>query len=270
MSVGLIAAAVACNAVLALAAYAKRAVSISGAVIGFLVGFGVFAFGGLAYFIILGTFFVSSSVLSRIGAARKSLLEGVQERGSRRDAVQVLANGGVGLAAAALSFATGSIMWSVAYTASFAAANADTWSSEVGVLSRRRPRSILTWRLVEPGVSGGVTALGLLAGAAGSATIALVGLAALALLGAPVPFGAAVVAVTLGGFSGTIVDSVLGATVQAQYAEQGSGAYTEQRRGPRGTNELRRGISFVTNDFVNFAACLAGTAVASILFLLIR
>jgi uncharacterized protein (TIGR00297 family) len=270
MSVGLVAAALACNAALAVAAYAKRAVSVSGAVFGFLVGFGVFVFGGVAHFIILGTFFVSSSVLSRIGASQKVLLEGVHERGNRRDAVQVLANGGVGLLAAALSFATDSLVWSVAYTASFAAANADTWSSELGVLSRGRPRSILTWRMVEPGVSGGVSTLGLLAGAAGSATIALVGLGALALFGVPVPVGAAFVAVTVGGFSGTVVDSVLGATVQAQYAEHGSGAYTERRRGPAGNNELRRGVQFITNDVVNFAACLAGTAIASMVYLLIR
>lgn len=270
MSGGLVVAAVVCNAALAVAAYVKRAVSVSGAVFGFLVGFGVFVFGGLPYFIILGTFFVSSSALSRIGAARKDLLEGVHERGSRRDAVQVLANGGVGLLAAALYFATDSPVWSVAYTASFAAANADTWSSEVGVLSRGRPRSILTWRLVDPGVSGGVSVLGLSAGAAGSAAVALIGLGALALFGGAVPFAAAATAVTIGGFSGTVIDSLLGATVQAQYMDRETGAYTERRTGPVGENELRRGFRFVTNDAVNFAACLAGTAVGTIVYLLIR
>jgi uncharacterized membrane protein len=166
--------------------------------------------------------------------------------------------------------ATGSLVWSVAYAASFAAANADTWSSEVGVLSRGRPRSILTWRLVQPGVSGGISALGLLSGAAGSAVVALVGVGALRLFGDPVPLLAAAMAITVGGFSGTVVDSLLGATVQAQYVEPRSGTYTERPQGPDGSNSLSRGLRFVTNDVVNFAACFAGTAIASLLYLLIR
>ena len=61
--------------------------------------------------------------------------------------------------------------------ASYAAVCADTFSSELGILSRSPPRLItsLTLRKVPPGTNGGVTVAGLGAGLLGSAIIAAVG-----------------------------------------------------------------------------------------------
>ena len=55
-----------------------------------------------------------------------------------------------------------------------AAVNADTWSTELGVLSSGRPRLITSLKPVEKGTSGGVSLVGTLAALAGAA-LGLVG-----------------------------------------------------------------------------------------------
>lgn len=63
--------------------------------------------------------------------------------------------------------------------ANYAAVAADTFSSELGILSRSRPRLLTSWTLreVPPGTNGGVSSLGTVAGFAGAAVIALTAVA---------------------------------------------------------------------------------------------
>src|SRR5437879_12254683 len=82
--------------------------------------------------------------------------------GGRRNARQVLANGGVAAAAAL----TGS--WPAAAGA-IAAAAADTWATEIGSFTPAPPRLVASWESVTRGVSGGITALGSAAGSTGAA-----------------------------------------------------------------------------------------------------
>ena len=57
----------------------------------------------------------------------------------------------------------------------YAAVAADTFSSELGILSKSKPRLLTSWtfRRVPPGTNGGVTLEGKLAGFAGAFVIAL-------------------------------------------------------------------------------------------------
>jgi uncharacterized protein (TIGR00297 family) len=205
--------------------------------VGALVAFGT-GWAGLA---LLGAFFLSSTLLT--------------PGGGRRRAIQVVANGGVAAGAALL--ARSHPAWSAAFAGALAAAAADTWSTEIGARSRTEPRLITTGRPVTAGASGGVTWLGTVGGAGGAAFVA----AAAALL-AIVPPGRALL-VGIGGFTGGLADSLLGATLQARYRCAGCGATAESPRPCCGaTPALAGGLRWMTNDTVNLLATVAGAAVA--------
>jgi uncharacterized protein (TIGR00297 family) len=158
-------------AAVVLSALRLRWLSPSGALAAFLVGWVTFASGSWQAAAVLLTFFVTSSALGRWRVGRKRRMELLTARGSRRQAAQVLANGGVATACIAVYALTGDVHWWLAFVGAYAAANADTWSSEIGALSPVPPRHVLTLRPLQPGDSGGVTVLGLLAGGAGSVVV---------------------------------------------------------------------------------------------------
>lgn len=263
------------NVFLAVVAYLKRSVTAGGAVAGAGVGFVIFLSGGGFYWSVLIAFFVSSSVLSRLkfggpGAeaqrrreARRRA-EAMHAKGSRRDGVQVLANGGLAALMAAGHAVTGSPFFMLGFAVALAAANADTWASEIGVMSRRNPVSILTWKAIRPGTSGGVSTLGLIASALGAFFIGIWFAAGYVMTGG---WNAAevlpmVAAITGGGFLGSVIDSVLGASVQAQYWDRLRKAYTERRHDAAGVaNQLVRGFHTMNNDAVNALSGLASMAV---------
>ncbi|MFW5976038.1 MAG: DUF92 domain-containing protein [Alkalispirochaetaceae bacterium] len=240
------------NGIAAYGSYRKEAVTADGAAAGFLVGATVFVGAGVAGWFMLMWFFGSSSLIGRLSTETKERAVRMHEKGSRRDWVQVAANGGVAAVGAAAHAITGHPVAIVTVAASLAAATADTWASEIGSLSSHRPRSIVSFRPLPTGTSGGVTLLGTLASLGASLSIALIFLTA----SPGAPWGAATV-VTAAGFLGSIVDSVLGATIQAEY-ENDEGERTEKRAG----NRLIRGLPAVTNDAVNAVSGLLATAAA--------
>ena len=163
--------------------------------------------------LLLLAFFVSGSLLTR--------------GGGRRNARQVVANGGV----AAVAALTGS--WP-AFAGAVAAATADTWATEIGAFSKTAPRLITSGVPVARGANGGITPLGTGGGVLGAAVIA-----GLTWVLAPHPGGLGVV-VAVAGVAGMLIDSLLGATVQ----------------GPFGDGSLG-------NDAVNLATTLAGAGIAA-------
>ena len=254
------------NGAAALLSLWQGAVDPGGAATGTAIGTAIFAAGGPLFWLILMVFFVSSSGFSRLGRRRKAALGTVVEKGDRRDFAQVLANGGIGALSVCLYRITGNPAWAVGFAVSFAASNADTWASEIGVLSRREPRHLLTLRRVSRGISGGVSALGFTAALGGAAVVAVV--FALVSLGRPLSHSSHGLGATAGlvgmvtgfGFLGSLVDSLLGATIQAQYRHQGR--LTERPSTEGMPNQLVRGLRFVTNDVVNLASCVVATAAA--------
>ena len=244
-----------------LLAWRMRALSPSGALAAFVTGLLVFGLGGIAWAAVLLTFFISSSLLSKAFSRRKAVIAEKFSKGSQRDWGQVLANGGLGAILVLVWYQSGSPHWIwVAYVGAMAAVNADTWSTELGVLSSRLPRRITTGIQVEIGTSGGVTFLGYLVAAAGALLVgAVAGL--FSPTQNPILFG---LVITLAGLAGSTVDSLLGDTIQAIYLCPVCNKETE--RHPvhwcgTPTTPLR-GWRWMNNDWVNFFCSLAGALAA--------
>ena len=254
--------------VIGIISWRVQALSTSGAIAAAFTGGMIFGLGGFPWAALLLTFFASSSALSRLFSKRKATLVEKFSKGHRRDWAQVLANGGLGalLVLPLAFFPQQPGLWA-AYAGAMAAVNADTWATELGVLSTIPPRLITSGKFVERGTSGGVTPLGYAAVLAGAAVIGLI-----AALFIPVEqrLGFWLV-VILAGVSGSTFDSLLGASVQAIY--YCPVCLKETERHPLhscGTlTHINRGWRWLDNDLVNFLCSLAGALVAAMLWGLI-
>jgi uncharacterized protein (TIGR00297 family) len=250
---------------IAVLAWRAGALSNSGAWAAALTGGLIFGMGGLPWAALLLAFFISSSVLSRLFGKRKASLAEKFSKGHQRDWGQVLANGGLGALLGVVYWLFPSMGWVwAAFVGAMAAVNADTWATELGVLSKQSPRLVTTGKPVERGTSGGITLLGTLAALGGAAFVALI--AALFSLGDEA--WALLLAATLGGLAGSFFDSLLGATVQAIYRCPQCSKETE--RHPRHTCGAEtvqvRGWSWMNNDLVNLSCSLAGALVTVLLW----
>lgn len=253
---------------IAFVAYWRGSLALSGAVGAILLGTLIFGLGGWAWGVLLVIFFVSSSLLSHYKEARKAALAEKFSKGAQRDLWQTLANGGVGALIVLLNLLWPSPAWWAAYAGAIATVNADTWATELGVLSKAAPRLITNGRIVETGTSGGVTPAGTGAALSGAALIAL---AAVSLSFVQQPtFSPALwlylfLSVSVSGLAGSLIDSFLGATVQAIYFCEACNKETE--RHPTHTcghtTRFLRGLRWLDNDGVNFISAAAGALLAA-------
>lgn len=204
------------SGLLAVQACRMRALTRSGAWAAAVCGTVFYAGGGWAWVVLIGVFFVTSSILTRLEPGPGRYPRSLDRSGRRWD--QVASNGGVAMAAVVVHALTMSPFAFAAAAGAIAAATADTWGTEIGRWSPTAPRLITTWAPVSHGSSGGVTSVGTLGAAAGALFI---GLCAALFGGRPHP-GFFVAVVTVAGFSGAIVDSLLGATVEGRWRWMGN------------------------------------------------
>lgn len=233
--------------VAALAAWSARALTRDGAVAATAVG-GVVLWGaGWPGAAVLGAFFLPSTLVGRLGGRRP---DSSDARGERRDAVQVLANGAVAaLGGLAARYWPDGGFWML--TCALACASADTWATSIGRFSAQPPRLLGRGIPVARGSSGAVSGVGTLGGLAGGAIVA--GTAALA--GGGVRLGALAWVI---GVAGMLLDSLLGATLQARFHCAACDAASERRIHRCGApTELVGGWRWLGNDAVNAVSTLA-------------
>jgi uncharacterized protein (TIGR00297 family) len=242
----------------------RKALSKTGALGAVVIGGPVYLAGTWRWSAVIVAFFASSSALSRSRRTTGPALDrGIEPSdGPRRTLTQTLANGGVSGVAALTFMAWPSITYSAAFAGSIAAANADTWATEIGGTSTAVPRMINSGKVAVAGTSGAVSARGLAAAAAGSVLIGIVA-------GAVIPelrTGRRVAAVGTAGFCGSIADSLAGALVQARNYCPVCEKPTEQRVHHCGATTIHRsGWRWCTNDAVNVICTMVGAGIAALL-----
>jgi uncharacterized protein (TIGR00297 family) len=255
-------AAVGLLAAIAVALAARRSGSLAngGALAAVVVGTAAVA-AGWPWGALLVLYFVSSSALSHAGGAEKERRTGgVVAKGGARDAVQVIANGGVFAVCALLVPFAGAHARALAAAASgaLAAAAADTWATEIGVLFGGTPRTVTGLRRVPPGTSGAVSAAGTGGMIAGALAVALTARA----LG----LTDSVAVVTAAGCMGALADTFVGATLQERRWCEACNLATERRVHVCGSPTIRAGgLAVLDNDAVNLLATVVGGAVALLL-----
>lgn len=254
-------AGVVLSAAIATLAWRAGSLSPSGALAAIAVGTASVV-AGWPWGALLVGYFVVSTLLSRFrGAQKERRTGGIVEKGGARDAVQVLANGGVfALCALLAQRTTGdtSVTLSIAALGALAASTADTWATELGTLFGGTPRSLVGFAHVPPGTSGAVSGAGSLA--------MCIGGIALAIAAGGLGLSSSTLIVAVAGIAGALVDSVLGATVQERRRCPRCDEATERRVHSCGTPTMYAGgLGWMTNDAVNFVATMAGAAVAAAL-----
>ena len=189
---------IAVPALMALLAWVSKGLDRLSAITGGIMGYMILFTNGWQWLMLLMLFFALSTAATHYNKAVKKKY-GVSQK--KRAVENVLGNGLV-----ALVFALQGNLYG--FAASLASATADTMSSEIGVLSKKKPVSILDFKTeVKRGANGGISTLGNVMNFAGSAAIAT---ACLALFGSWTIFWI----VLWSGIVGCIVDSVLGATLE--------------------------------------------------------
>ena len=239
-------------------AYKLRAITPDGIVAAMLTALTLFTLGDVWVGLSLLLFFVLGSAVSKIKNEGKRRAEAGQESSGPRNWIQVLAN----------SLPASLVLWSAVFWLGhdfvgllaitvFAAAAADTFSSELGMLSGGKVFHILTGKPVPAGLSGGVSWAGFAAGLLGSFLLALLAL--------PNYGAAGLLFATLVGFAGSLLDSVLGSVLQRGYRNVHGQL---QDRHEIGGQPAAKGLALISNNAVNLITLSILVLAAQLLYYL--
>ena len=242
----------------AILSYKSRQLTLGACFTAFLLGFVLIYIGGFASLYIMLFFFITAGLISKV-TKRNKTVDKINKKGSKRDSIQVLANGGLSALSLVLYYFTNDTIYIACFASSIAESTADTWSSEIGVLSSRSPVSILNFKPMKKGLSGGVSLLGTLSALIASFLISVLYYSCYSSSTLLLFF-----IVLSSGFFASVLDSILGATVQVHYYDPKLDLVRECEIDEDGNKlDKIRGLRFFDNDMVNFTSNLA-----SILFVL--
>lgn len=204
------------------------------------------------YFIVFGVDLLSE---------KKKQKKAVGLQGGKRNALQIFANGSVGIILLICNILTGKTGFVIAYYAVIFEVLTDSVASDVGMLSEKAPWDILTWKKVPCGLSGGVSFLGL---GAGAVACLVAGITASVANHWEAREFVAVIAVA---YAGMLLDSMLGSGLQVKFQCANCGAYTEQTLHCGQKTIYARGVPFFTNSVINFI-CTIVTGIAACMIIL--
>jgi uncharacterized protein (TIGR00297 family) len=252
-------------------AYKLRVIDKSGIITAIPLGFTILYFGEVSWFFILFSFFIIASVFTKYKHKEKMRFGASQENGGARDWKSVLANG-VPLAILSILYylSDHSPAFMLSFVGSINFALSDTLATELGLLSREKPRSILTGEKIEKGESGGITLRGELAAIISSFVIGSI--CGIWLSKNEVShISIIIVAALIGGVLATNIDSFLGSTIQVKYRCINCKKHLEKKVIHCNKFMIReKGIFFIDNNVVNFLGAIISALLSASLVVLYK
>ncbi|MFQ6010681.1 MAG: TIGR00297 family protein [Nitrososphaerales archaeon] len=250
--------------ILSYLAYRLRTLNGKGAIATVAIGLAVLIGGSPSWFIVVVTFFVLAAIFTRFRYSTKAQIGCAQDKGGARGWPNVVANGGVVGTLGILEFVFNEPIFIAAFLGAMATAMADTLATELGLLSKKAPRYVFDLRKkVNPGTSGGITAVGT---ASSFVFAAIIGIVAYSVGLLQIGFTQVLFIAIVAGVVGTFVDSILGASVQGLYFSKDQNRYTEIRSPD---SKPVKGFRCIDNNVVNVLGTLVGATTATILFLIL-
>jgi uncharacterized protein (TIGR00297 family) len=249
-------------------AYKRRSVSISGLVSLLVISALFIWLDHIDLLVVMFAMFASSSLLSHYKKSEKKEFDEIVSKTGPRDYIQAISNLGIATFLLILYQFIPSEVFIAALIGSVAAANADSWASEIGGISKKKPVLITTFKPVDKGISGGVTYPGTIGGIAGSLFIVCIGVIFLNLSSS---FTGSITFLFwssfIAGILGFIFDSYIGAVYQSLYKNTTKEGFTENNEGEK---ELVKGFSWINNDVVNFLTTLFAAIIAGGVYYLLK
>jgi uncharacterized protein (TIGR00297 family) len=243
--------------------YKFKLLSLKGAIAAFFLAWIIYTFGQIKWTIPILSFFIFSSLLSKIRKKINPKVDKIFQKTDQRDHIQVLANGGFPGAIILINQLYTSELCYIAYVSAIAAVCSDTWATEIGTLFSSKTFDIIHFNQVEQGISGGVSLMGFIGACLGAILIVLSAYLWLNNV------DDILIIVFISGFLGSIFDSVLGSALQAKFNCTVCNK-TVENEFHCGTNAVHtKGIKWLNNDAVNFTTSLTGGFISFALVLII-
>lgn len=239
--------------IVGLVSYQRKSITISG-LLALLIISGLYIWlNQVMLLIIVYAMFASSTLLTKYRKNDKTEFKSINEKNGPRDYIQAIANLGPATLFMLLYYSFSKEYWLAGFLGSVAAANADSWASEIGGLSKQKPVMITTFKQVNKGVSGGITFLGIIGGIIGSLFIVFLFQFVQVTFQVSLVSNVVLFAAVFGGLFGFLLDSFIGALSQALYISD-TGEFKEFSNA-----KVRKvkGISWMNNDVVNFISTFA-------------
>jgi uncharacterized protein (TIGR00297 family) len=227
----------------AILAYRKKWLTMEGNCAAILVGCLVIFSKDIMHLLPLAIFFATGSIASKLN-------KNIAEKNGR-NAIQVFANGLVATICLLLFYFTKNEVYYIAFFASIAISMTDTLSSEIGKYAKQPTYDIIQLKKASIGLSGGISFAGTIAG-----LLATVFYSTIIYFIFSLSITHTIIIAFIG-FTGMLLDSILGSVVQAKYKTT-NGIIVETENG-----KLIKGFAWCTNDVVNIMSNL----IAIILFI---
>ncbi|OGU33855.1 MAG: hypothetical protein A2068_03140 [Ignavibacteria bacterium GWB2_35_6b] len=226
----------------------------SGAIAALILGATIFTFGQLKWSLPLISFFLFSSIISKVGNKNKTNFVSIFEKKSQRDYGQVMANGAIGGVLVIVNLFFENEVLYLTYLGSLAAVCADTWATEIGTMKEALTYNILNFKKAEQGISGGVSFIGTMGALAGTI---LISCSAVFWIHLNLIYYFCLI--IFAGLLGSFIDSILGAALQSQNKCGVCGKIIERKYHCGVPSSHYKGIKWINNDTVNFFAGLTGS-----------